>query len=321
MISLIMKKTSETIVFFGNERLATGVTTSTPTLRALIEAGYTIGAVVSNETPGNSRKLRELEIAAVAKEHGIPLFLPSHPDEIKNQIREIGAIAAVLVAYGRIVPEEIINIFPKGIINIHPSLLPLHRGPTPLESVILEGATKTGVSIMRLVRAMDAGPVYAQREVPMTGSESKQDLSDILSMLGSEMIIEHLPAIIAGTLPALPQDDKKATYDKLLKKDDGIIDWQKPAAQIEREVRAFTEWPKTRTAIAGKDVIITKAHLADYEFHSDPENVPVPFITPDGKVGIPSHSEGVLVIDRLKPAGKNEMTAEAFIAGYLQTPN
>lgn len=309
-----MTKTSRKIVFFGNERLATGVTTTCPTLRALIEADYDIAAVVSNNSVTVSRKNRVLEIEEVAKAHDIPVLLPSRPSEIKDQLRELKAEVGVLAAYGKIVSEEIINLFPAGIVNIHPSLLPMHRGPTPIESAILCGEAKTGVSIMKLVKAMDAGPVFGQTELPLTGKESKQDLVNALSDIGQAMVIELLPGILDGSVVALPQDDSRATYDQLITKDAGIIDWSKPAEQLEREVRAFLDWPGSRTTLAKKDVIITRAHAVPSQApNAKPGDIDI--VSQAGIIMV-NTGNGSLCIERLKPAGKNEMTSAAFMAGH-----
>lgn len=308
-----MKKISETIVFFGNERLATGVTTSAPTLRNLIEAGYTVAAVVSNFERGTSRSARSLEIAEVADEFGIPLLLPDKPMDIKEQLENYGASIGVLVAYGKIIPQSIIDIFPKGIVNIHPSLLPLHRGPTPIESVILDGSTTSGVSIMSLVKSMDAGPIYGQSEVTIDSQPTKQQLADLLLEIGSTMLIELLPGIIQGEIVAVPQDDSAATYDELLSKDAGIIDWEKPSLQLERQVRAYAQWPKSRTKLAGKDVIITRAHAVSSE-QAGCKPGDVEAVTDAGIVMVCTAS-GSLCIERLKPAGKREMSAKEFLAG------
>ncbi len=300
---------SETILFFGNERLATGVATSASTLEALVQAGYNIAAVVSNYETARSRKSRDLEIASVASKHNIPLLLPDKPSNISEQLKGYGAKIGVLVAYGKIVPQSIIDIFPHGIINIHPSLLPLHRGPTPIESVILEGADKTGVSIMQLSQAMDAGPVFGQSEVILHGDETKQAMANTLLDIGQTMLLELLPGIISGDVVAIPQDEAHATYGQLLSKSDGMIDWTKSAVQLEREIRAFLGWPQSRTTIAGKDVVITKARVTDYS------GKPGHIIT-EGKQLMICCSEDALYVERLKPAGKNEMTSEAFLAGH-----
>lgn len=304
-----MKKMSETIVFFGNERLATGVTTTAPTLKALIDAGYNVVAVVSNYAVGESRSTRPLEIQAVAEQHHIPLLLPSKLEDITDQLKNYAASVGVLVAYGKIVPQSTIDIFPHGIINIHPSLLPLHRGPTPIESAILEGTDKTGVSLMQLIQAMDAGPVYGQSEVTLNGNESKQLLADELLEIGAAMLIELLPGILRGSVIAVPQNDARATYDKRLAKEDGIIDWTQSAERIEREIRAFLEWPKSRTTLAGKEVVITQAHVVNES--GEPRTIKI-----NDKQLIVCCGQQALAIDKLKPAGKNEISSEAFLAGY-----
>lgn len=310
-----MSQTSKTIIFFGNERLATGVTTTAPTLRALIAADYQVAAVVANYERGQSRAARDLEIADVAKEHNIPVLLPNNPADILEQLNSYQADAAVLVAYGKILPQSIIDIFPAGIINIHPSLLPLHRGPTPIERVVLDGSTETGVSLIRLVHDMDAGPIFAQQTVSLTGDETKQALADSLLSLGSEMLIEHLPAILSGTLDPTPQTGAP-TYDSLIANNAGVIDWTKSATQIEREIRAYALWPKCRTVLAGKDVVITAAHTTPT---AGPEDKPGDItVVPEAKELGVTTGNGTLWIDRLIPAGKKEMTADDFINGHKQ---
>jgi methionyl-tRNA formyltransferase len=310
--NLTMKKTSATIVFFGNERLATGVTTAAPTLQALIENHYRVAAVVSNFAENQPRNARELEVKKIAEQHDIPVWLPKSPLSIATHLEKLKPDIGVLVAYGKIVPEKIINIFPHGIINIHPSLLPLHRGPTPIESAMLQGESATGVSLMQLAKAMDAGPVFAQKKVVLTGNETKALLTAKLLNIGKDMLLEHLPAILDGSLSPKPQDDSRATYDERITKEDGVIDWNKPAAVLEREIRAYLEWPKSRTELAGKEVTITEAHVIT-EHNRKPGDVHV-----DKNLLVVSCGQGSLVIDHLKPAGKPEMSAQAFLAGYGQ---
>lgn len=301
------------IVFFGNERLSSGYKTSTPTLRALIEQGHDVCAVVANHEAAKSRNGRELEVQSVAEAHDIPVFLPNKPAEITDQLRDYKADIGVLVAYGRIVPQSVIDIFPCGIVNIHPSLLPQHRGSIPIEAVILGGADETGVSLMQLVKAMDAGPVYKQITVALDGTETKQALTDRLLDAGKDALIACLPAIVDGSLQPTPQDDTKASYDNLLSSADSILDFNKSALQLEREVRAYAEWPKSRTTLAGKDVVVTQARVGQREPGSTLVIGSV-YVTDDKNIGIQT-SSGVLVVERLKPAGKQEMAAQAFLAG------
>lgn len=299
------------LVFFGNERLATGVTTTAPVLQALVAAGYEVAAVVvSQSNLAQSRKARNLEIQAVAERLGIPVLAPAKLVEIKEQLAAAGAVAGILVAYGKLVPKEIIDLFPGGIINIHPSLLPKRRGSTPIESVILYGEKETGVSLMQLVEQMDAGPVYAQEIVPIKGDESKQALADTLLNSGAQLLIKYLPAILDGSLQGKAQDDLDATYDKQIKKGVGELDPTKPAAQLEREIRAYAGWPRSRLTLGTTEVIITKAHVA-----ADVNGTPGTLWLQDRELGIHC-AEGTLIIDALIPPGKKEMPAQAFLAGY-----
>lgn len=301
---------SKTILFFGNERLATGVSTNTPVLRGLIDNGYKVAAVViaQNEID-KSRQARHLEIADIAKKHNIPVISPENLIKTKSELESYGAEVAVLVAYGKLVPGEIIDIFPKGIINIHPSLLPLHRGSTPIESVILDGSVETGVSLMKLVEKMDAGPVYAQEKVALDSRETKQALADKLSEIGSKLVLDNLPGIIKGTHDSTPQNENLATEDQHIQKEDSLLDFTKSAETLEREIRAYAGWPRSRTKLNNFEVIVTSAHVSDGTGNSGA------LLIDKKSLGIQT-SKGLLVIDTLIPAGKKEMSAAAFLAGY-----
>lgn len=313
-----MKKMSKTIIFFGNERLATGVTTAAPTLKGLIEAGYEVAAVVVAQSDiGRSRKPRDLEVAGIAAEHGIPLLSPADLGAAKDELASYRAAAAVLIAYGRIVPPPVLDLFPGGIINVHPSLLPLHRGSTPIENAILNGEDMTGVSLMKLAARMDAGPVYEAVQVPLKGGETKQALADKLADIGAGLVLKHLPGVLGladGPAPT-PQDDSRATVDSHILKSDGVIDWQKPALRLEREVRAYAGWPNSRARLGSHDVIITSARAVDTASGGKPGEV-----TADSKHLLVATGKGSLEILSLKPAGKREMPAAAFLAGYRLGP-
>lgn len=303
-----MKKTSNTLIFFGNERLSTGlVPEGAPTLQALIDDGYDVKAVVSHYTRATSRKARTLEVQEVAEKNNIPVLLPEKLRDIKDQLIEYEAEAGVLVAYGKLVPQDIIEIFPKGIINIHPSLLPKYRGSTPIETALLEGATKTGVSLMQLVREMDAGPTWAQNTLMLNGNEAKQDLTKILLNTGKDMLIEHLPSILDGTLKPQPQNNIDATYTKLLGKEDGILDPKnKSASQLEREIRAFATWPKSRLTLGALTVIALKAK---------------PVTTRSSNtLTIACAKDTLLEIEELLAPNGKKMSGEALLRGYDVMP-
>ena len=292
---------SRKLVFFGNERLATGVTTTAPTLRKLAEKGYDVALVVSNYSEGRSRKTRTLEIAEVAKALGIELVTPKKLVEIKDRLVKVGADAGVLVAYGKIIPQEIIDIFPKGIINIHPSLLPKYRGPTPIESAMLRGEDETGVSLMDLVAKMDAGPVYAQASVELPADVSKQEISARLLNEGSDLLLSNLPDILDGSLRPKEQDDSKALYTALLDKSLAHMDTSLPAEILERQVRAYAGWPKSRITVNGHMVVVTKSRVVNSE--------------KDGKLVIKC-SPGYLEIQKLVAPSGRRMSSEEYLRGY-----
>lgn len=302
------------LVFFGNERLATAVATTAPTLQALLIAGYDIAAVVvAQESGGKSRKPRPLEVAEVAAAHGIPVLAPARLTDISQQLADLKAAAGVLVAYGKFVPQAIIDIFPRGIINLHPSLLPAHRGSIPVEAVILAGETATGVSLMQLVRQMDAGPTYVQSPLKLSGNETKQSLANQLLDLGKDQLIAHLPAILDGSLEPQPQPAGDYAYDPRITKDAGRLDaasWNRPAVEIERMVRAFDGWPRIRVQLNEMEVIVTAAHVKERN-------------GPAGQLWTEAHEFGfytadaAISIDRLTPPGKKDMAARDFISGYL----
>lgn len=302
-------KSQTKILFFGNERLATGVTTDCPTLKALIQNNYQVAAIVLHNKPSTSRKQRKLEIAEIAEQNNIPVIYPEKLAESIDELKLFGAEIGVLVAFGKIVPQPVIDIFPCGIINVHPSKLPKHRGPTPLESVILNGESETAVSVMKLVKEMDAGPVYAKRTLSVPSDTSKQALADSASQLGSEIIVQSLPQILDGTLKPQPQDEQLATYDQLLHKDNGIIDWTKSAEQLEREIRAYAGWPKSIASVGNHEFIVLDADVVNTS--GKPGNY-----LATKKELVVYCGQDALQIKQLQPVNKKEMPVEAFLAGY-----
>ena len=217
------------------------------------------------------------------------------------------------------VPVEIIALFPFGIVNVHPSRLPKHRGSIPIESVILYDEKETAVSLMSLAKAMDAGPVYAQSEaIRIEHDVTKQVLADHLAEVGANMLGVVLPKILSGDCTAQEQDHRLASYDERITKEDGFLNFSKSAVQLEREIRAYAEWPKSRTVIASKDVVITKAHVANGDELPGEKHANGDVFVSHKQLCIQT-AEGVLVVDELKPAGKQAMSGQAFLAGYGQS--
>ena len=289
--------TSKTIIFFGTEDFSLTV------LTALLEAGYNIGAVV---TKPDSKKGRGQQISAppvkqLATMHNIPVWQPHKLSEIKDDIAALEKPAGVLVSYGKIIPQSIIDLFAPGIINVHPSLLPKYRGPTPIESAIANGDERTGVSVMQLSAEMDAGPVYATKAYELKGTETQPELYQTLASFGADLLLETLPDILEGAEPE-PQNESEATYCALLNKDDAWIDpAEQTAEKAERLVRAHLTFPRSKIKFQDKDIIITRAHVV----HN--KKTPLDIEFQDG---------AFLAVDELiAPSGKR-MDAQAFLRGY-----
>jgi methionyl-tRNA formyltransferase len=240
------------IVFFGTEAESALV------LEKLIEVGLEIIAVVTKpDSPrGRGQKLEAPAVKMLAEQHGITILQPEQLSADNIPQADIG----ILVSYGKIIPQSVIDLFPHGIINVHPSLLPKYRGPSPIEAAIANGDSKTGVSLMALSAEMDAGPVYAQEKIVLDGTETKPTLYEKLFTVGSEMLINNINEIVSGGLKPTPQDDTHATYTKLITKADGLLDpTTMTADECERKVRAYLGFPKTRLNFHGQEVIITAA--------------------------------------------------------------
>lgn len=293
-----MTPTSETIIFFGTEDFSLTV------LEGLIEAGYSIAAVVTkpDSKKGRGRQLVMPSVKVLAQKHDITVWQPVKVAEINENVAALGAVTGVLVSYGKIIPKSTIDLFTPGIINVHPSLLPKYRGPSPIESAIKNGDTKTGVSIMQLTAAMDAGPVYTTSKHALTGTETRAELYRSLAVEGTDLLLETLPAIMDGSLAPLPQNEAEATYCKLLQKEDAELDLSLLTAQeAERRVRAHLGFPKSKTAINGNSIIVTKAHV------SPEQKTPLDLMCRDG---------AFLTVDELIAPSGRYMNGAAFLRGY-----
>lgn len=302
-----MKKTSQTIVFFGSGPVAA------ESLR-LLQQHCKIEAIVTKPST-------ELEMKAVSSD--TPIYTVSSKSELDNLIQEKTFVSSygILIDFGIIVSQNVINTFEKGIINSHFSLLPEWRGADPITFSILSGQKTTGVSLMLLVEAMDEGPILAFGLQDITPTTTGPELTKSLIYLSDGLLKTEIPRYVAGTTKLIAQEDisnkmmldypNTPTYSRKLTKQDGILDFNKSAKELEAEVRAFIEWPKSRTEIAGKDVVVLKA-TADDDYTGDIGTI---FKTESKQIGIQT-KQGALIIEELKPAGKNAMPAKSFLAGY-----
>ena len=287
------------IVFFGTEEH------SLIALKALCDADFPIAAVITKpDAPkGRGGKLTEPAVKTFSRKRGIAVWQPVKLKDIADDIKQLNKPVGVLVSYGKIIPQSIIDLFSPGIINVHPSLLPKYRGPSPIEAAITNLDAETGVSVMQLDAAMDAGPIYHQEKIALTQQESRAELYDKLFTLGSEKLVELLPRIVNGSLQPAPQNHAEATYCTLLSKKDSLLDPAAlTAAQAEACVRAHLGFPRTKLAFDELELIITAAHIeAQPRTALDQEFA-------DGNY---------LIIDELiAPTSGKKMTAEAFLRGH-----
>jgi methionyl-tRNA formyltransferase len=293
-----MTKISETIIFFGTEEFSLTV------LEGLIEAGYNVAVVVTkpDSKKGRGQQLVMPSVKVLAAKHDITVWQPTKVAEINEDVKALGPVTGVLVSYGKIIPQSTIDLFTPGIVNIHPSLLPKYRGPTPIESAIKNGDDTTGVSIMLLDADMDTGPVYTSQEFVLQGNETRADLYRSLAVMGTDLLLETLPGIMNGALVPTAQNNELATYCQLLKKEDAILDPAKITAQeAERTVRAHLGFPKSKLTINGNTVIVTKAHV------SDQQKTPLDIVCRDG---------AYLSVDELIAPSGRHMDSAAYLRGY-----
>jgi len=305
-----MKKISPKIVFFGSGPVAA------KSLSLLLE-NFEVEAVITK-----SSTIKEMSAIAT----GVPTYSVDDRSELDYLITttpfrsEIG----ILIDFGIIVSQGVISSFEKGIVNSHFSLLPEWRGADPITFSILSGQETTGVSLMLLVDAMDEGPILTFAIQHISPVITGPELTESLILLSNELLVSEIPRYLSGKTKLTAQEDisakktlnypKKPTYSRKLTKEDGVLDFTKTSSELEAEVRAFIEWPRSRTEIAGKDVIVVSASVD----RSRCGEIGTIFRTEDKKIGIYT-SDGVFVINKLRPAGKNTMLAEAFLAGYGHT--
>ncbi len=308
-----MTKISEPIVFFGSGPVAA------ESLR-LLTADFTIEAVVTKPRPAHHKG--DVPVLALCEELGLPVHTVVNRRELDALVdtKPFQSRLGILIDFGIIVSQHAIDSFPLGIINSHFSVLPEWRGADPITFSILSGQAETGVSLMLLTAGMDEGPLLGYGIQPMDAFPEPVTtpvLTQRLINLSHALLLHDVPLHLAGkTNGGAPQSitGRQVSYSRKLTKEDGLIDWQKPAEVLEREVRAFIEWPKSRAQLGTLDIIITKAHVAANGEAQSAAAPGTPCIV--NKQLAVACGSGVLVIDRLKPAGKQEMTGEAFLAGY-----
>lgn len=288
-----------------------------PVLGALLEAGHEIvGIFCRPDRPiGRGQQVSPNPIKRYAMDHGLSIFQPNSlkSEEVQRKIFELKPNVVVVAAYGRHIPNTILNLPEYGCLNIHPSLLPKYRGPSPVSTAILAGDNTTGVTVMKVTEIMDAGPVIASREMPIEPDDTTENLTQRLFELGAALLIEILPKWAGYSIKAEQQQSTLATTTKLLTREDGEIDWNEPADRIARQVRAYYPWPSSYTLWNGKFLKIITAHPCySVESSKPPSNV---VSLPEGALAVTT-AQGALIIDTLQLESGRPLTATEFLTGH-----
>lgn len=297
------------LVFIGTPAFAV------PSLKALIDdlRFEVVGVVTQPDMPaGRSMELTPPPVKITAQNYSLPVMQPPKISQIIDQLRELKPAAIVVVAYAQIIPESVLAIPPFGCVNVHASLLPKYRGASVIQAPIMNGDERSGVTIMVMDKTLDTGPLLRQAEYRLRPDETSATLAESLSRLGAEALPNALADYLEGRIKPQPQDNSLANYVGRLEKKDGIIDWNLPAAAIERFARAMYPWPSAWTWLTGKQLKVLEI---------DPHIIEINTYKP-GKTFLYNSNLAVqcgkdsLLIRRLQLEGKKAMTSEEFLRGY-----
>lgn len=302
------------VVFLGTPEFAV------PSLQVLVSAGHHVPAVFTqpDRPKGRGRQLSESPVKSAAFALGLPVHQPERirRPEIVEQLKNLAADVMIVVGYGQIIPQSIIDLPPYGILNVHASLLPKYRGAAPIQWAIANGETETGVTIMQIDAGLDTGDMLLKEKVSIQPEETAPELSARLAPLGAQLLLDALHKIAHGSARPEKQNNVEATYAPILKKEDGRIDWSRPARTIYNRLRGFTPWPGAYTSFRGQPLLVLRAKPV--------ENGALPPGALHRKerrllAGCGEHT--ALELLELQPAGKKRMPIEAFLNGYNVTEN
>lgn len=299
------------VVFMGTPDFSVG------TLEALIEADHEIVGVVTqpDRMKGRGKAVQFPPVKEAALAHEIPVY---QPEKVRNPefievLKEISADIIVVVAFGQILPKEILEMYPYGCVNVHASLLPAYRGAAPYQWAVLNGEKVTGVTTMQMNEGLDTGDMIEKVEIPIATDETAGSLHDKLSAAGAKLCVSTLAALEAGTATFTPQKEEGSSYAKMLKKDMGNIDWTKSAQEIERFIRGLNPWPSAYTKLNGKTLKIWKAQVLSKDAE---DTLPGGFVSYDKKSWVVQTGKGCLSLLEVQLEGKKRMGVEEFLRGY-----
>lgn len=298
------------VVFMGSPEFAV------PSLQALADHYDVAGVVTQPDRPaGRGQTLTPPPVKVLAQQLGLPIIQPQklRQPEAMQRLRDWKPDLIVVTAFGQILRTDVLDLPAQGCINVHASLLPRWRGAAPINAAILHGDEQTGVTIMRMDAGVDTGPVISQRPTAIAPGETAVSLSARLAELGANLLVETLPGYLSRELAPQPQDESLATYAAMLKKEDGELNFNRSAAELERKVRAFQPWPGAFTSWAGGPLKVHRARCV-----LDPE-IEAALSPGDHTIyqGLPAicTTQGLLVLEELQPAGKKPMAGKIYLQG------
>jgi methionyl-tRNA formyltransferase len=301
-------------VFMGTPELAV------PSLDALCDVAEVAGVICQPDRPaGRGMQLTPPPVKVRAVERGLEVIQPTklRDGTVAKWIRGQQADVALVVAYGRILPRDVLDAPRTGCLNVHASLLPKYRGAAPITWAIVRGEKETGVGLMRMEEGLDTGGVYAEKRTPIDPNETAGELSKRIALLAAELVRESLIATVEGKLEIRPQDDAHATLAPILKKEDGIIDWSKRAQAIHDHVRGMSPWPGATTRANGKTLKIHRTRVTDYDLASTVERAPGVILLADKHRVVVAAGEGAVEIVEAQPEGKKAMPAGDLVNGRV----
>lgn len=302
------------IIFMGTPDFSVG------TLEALVEAGHEVCLVVTqpDKPKGRGKEMQYTPVKEAALKHGIEVYQPRRIREAEcvEKLRQYNADIMVVIAFGQIIPKEILEMVPYGCVNVHASLLPKYRGAAPIQWSIIDGEAVTGVTTMQMDEGLDTGDMLLKTEVPITAEETGESLHDKLAKAGAALCVETLAKLQEGSIVPEKQGESPTAYAKMLDKKLGNIDWTKSAVEIERLVRGLNSWPSAYTYWNKKVVKIWKASVMD-----ENSNEQVGTVVKVEKDGFYVQTgNGLLKVLELQIPGKKRMDAGAFLRGYTIEP-
>jgi len=300
------------IVFMGSPDFAL------PTLRALATHYEIIGVVTQpDRESGRGRAIKSPPIKNLANELGLNVIQPEklRAPEAMNQLRLWNPDLIVVTAFGQILKPDVLVLPPHGCINVHASLLSRWRGAAPIQAAILNGDSESGVTIMKMDQGVDTGEIISQRAMKIENDDTTDSLSEKLSHLGADLLIETLPRYLSGELKSRPQDETKATYASMLKKEDGLLDFTKPVEELVRRVRAFNPWPGAFFEWNDGMLKIQRAHAESPLHFAEAGNASEGQRLVYRNQPAVGARGGILVLDEVQPPGKKSMSGKAFLSG------